>query len=794
MTASAGAAESLDELERRFLAQPRPDLERWRDRARPHESVESFWTSIRDDLPEAFRSGEDQRSFALGPSERGVQDERVLDLHENRMRPVGAIPGNKALACFVASAASEVVEAEHHARAFAAALWTALGQDTPPERVVWKHSGWGETAWAPRQEPALPGFDRLLNEVGPLPVIEGYTPAFQWVAARVAARGAWEDARADGRVADVDLVGPFHGVWRTGCGLAAVTSDCIVLFLSQNRSVPTRPRAPGVKRRGADAALLRAANQADPKALQRALDLGADPNVQREGSSALHRVANRMPAQRNAFMFSRCEACLRQLLEAGADPAIPDRYGRMVVAALAYREPALEVGLALGMDVNTSDLQGRTALHLSARATYTAPAQNLLRAGAEVDRPDALGWTPLHHAVAAGSVPTARVLRDAGADVTRATISGLTVADLAVGLANTREVLAVTGAVPSGTRRRVHAPLVELPDALRDALLEREAGGWSVLADWLEEQGDPRGEAVAMALAGHVGRATRILRDRADAWWAPLLGLHPDMETLLADPGATLSFEHGFASRMRLGRLRSDGHARAAAALLGSPAGALITELVVDLSGGVAGPWMLHGLRNVGLERARFDRIPDEVGDLDLRGLTRLRALSLRGTSLQALGLRSPHLRTLTVHLPFLRDAELQPPLDHLDTPELTTLTLVMHRAPDPDAQRMIRRLDALAPTVEHLALRPMSVEALDALLDGTLLARLRTLRLESMLGVGLRRVVAHAARFAHLEELVLTVLDTDKNARRVLERELRAVLPRATLKGVSYRAAGGYG
>ncbi|XP_043794706.1 ankyrin repeat and death domain-containing protein 1A-like isoform X1 [Apis laboriosa] len=63
---------------------------------------------------------------------------------------------------------------------------------------------------------------------------------------------------------------------------------------------------------------------------------------------------------------------------------------------------AVEVLIALGVNVDAQDYEGNTPLHVATRTRHTAIAQLLLRAGANTELIDEIGFTPLHVAASQG--------------------------------------------------------------------------------------------------------------------------------------------------------------------------------------------------------------------------------------------------------------------------------------------------------------------------------------------------------------------------------------------------------
>ena len=73
-----------------------------------------------------------------------------------------------------------------------------------------------------------------------------------------------------------------------------------------------------------------------------------------------------------------------------------DRFGRsaLVIAAEHQQIPVMQLLMTAGCDVDTADLQRRTALHHV--ALHDTDVGGLLEAGADPDAVDYLNETPLH--------------------------------------------------------------------------------------------------------------------------------------------------------------------------------------------------------------------------------------------------------------------------------------------------------------------------------------------------------------------------------------------------------------
>jgi ankyrin repeat protein len=105
-------------------------------------------------------------------------------------------------------------------------------------------------------------------------------------------------------------------------------------------------------------------------------------------------------------------------------------------AASMTRLARVQELLASGVDPNTADPWGRTALQLAVRYAYNNQAdalvivQTLLAAGADLNAADGEGFTALTHAAIYGYPEILRHLIAAGADVNRRTPEGQTAISL----------------------------------------------------------------------------------------------------------------------------------------------------------------------------------------------------------------------------------------------------------------------------------------------------------------------------------------------------------------------------
>ncbi len=139
--------------------------------------------------------------------------------------------------------------------------------------------------------------------------------------------------------------------------------------------------------RNGQSVFLAAVNSGNIATTKLLLKRGADVNVRTLNSSAplIHGI-------RNMEM-------LKLLLDNGATLEDKDAYGNSYLWYVCYDEKIVEVLLRHGADINISNSQGRTVLHLAARFARDNVAKWLLRHGADVNAKDDQRQTPLFLAV-----------------------------------------------------------------------------------------------------------------------------------------------------------------------------------------------------------------------------------------------------------------------------------------------------------------------------------------------------------------------------------------------------------
>jgi ankyrin repeat protein len=113
----------------------------------------------------------------------------------------------------------------------------------------------------------------------------------------------------------------------------------------------------------------------------------------------------------NAAVSAEKQSAIERLEALGLTTAGPE-FIRVVAAS---HQPAIDLFFSAGVDVNTVDEHGRTALLTAIRVSDWPMAQRLLKSGADVSRADEDGLTPLMAAVVNAHLPTIDELLKRGA-------------------------------------------------------------------------------------------------------------------------------------------------------------------------------------------------------------------------------------------------------------------------------------------------------------------------------------------------------------------------------------------
>lgn len=128
------------------------------------------------------------------------------------------------------------------------------------------------------------------------------------------------------------------------------------------------------------------------------------------------------------------EAIVTSLLSSGADPNLPDGYGKTALmgAALMALDEVAEHLLEAGASVDVKDRQGRTCLHYAVMGGRISIVQLLLAHGESPNAADENGDMALHLAAEAGNHAMVCWLLEAGANSGARNARRLTPLDLAV--------------------------------------------------------------------------------------------------------------------------------------------------------------------------------------------------------------------------------------------------------------------------------------------------------------------------------------------------------------------------
>ena len=134
---------------------------------------------------------------------------------------------------------------------------------------------------------------------------------------------------------------------------------------------------------------------------------------------------------------------VEMLVEAGADVCVVDDDGYTCLIVAASFGHAETVRYLVGLrevDVNHSNTEGFTPLHLAVSQKYSAVSKLLIDAGADIEAQTSRRSTPLHWACEGGELDIVEMLVEAGADVSVVDDDGYTCLILAVDVGHTETV------------------------------------------------------------------------------------------------------------------------------------------------------------------------------------------------------------------------------------------------------------------------------------------------------------------------------------------------------------------
>lgn len=175
---------------------------------------------------------------------------------------------------------------------------------------------------------------------------------------------------------------------------------------------------------GNEAPLIRAVKESTPEIVAMLLAAGANPNAQDEDGNTAYHFAKRKPE------------LLRMLYAAGANPAILNKEGRPALLSFVISRDGnrqmFENMLQAGSDINLTDAEGNTLLHLSeTRRDIGLSIEDALTYGANINAQNHQGQTPLMLACRHDKNADFITLLEHGADVNIKDKSGKTALDYA---------------------------------------------------------------------------------------------------------------------------------------------------------------------------------------------------------------------------------------------------------------------------------------------------------------------------------------------------------------------------
>lgn len=315
------------------------------------------------------------------------------------------------------------------------------------------------------------------------------------------------------------------------------------------------------------------------------------------------------------------------------------------------------------------------------------------------------------------------------------------------------------------------------PDLARNIELERailenpdSEDAYLVLGDWLQAQGDPLGELIAVHARSQTERADELIATHKTAW----LGEH--LASLEAAGELSCKWRWGFLERLTAGGdERSDADAVATyEAILAAPAARFLRQLELRVFADLDYQPLIAAMARLGLppalERLAITTRKLQDGEGDLGEIAALYPLLGKVTDLEIeagefeLGrIDLPHLWALNVGATGeLRLAHLAAVLD-APWPNLEWLTLMFGW--NRDEQCSLEDLAPLiagtsCPILRHLVLQnpPSPNELVAELVSSKLLAGLKSLEISfGLLGTdGVNCILANKDRFAHLEALAI--------------------------------------
>ena len=310
------------------------------------------------------------------------------------------------------------------------------------------------------------------------------------------------------------------------------------------------------------------------------------------------------------------------------------------------------------------------------------------------------------------------------------------------------------------------------------------AADWAVLADWLTERGDPRGEWLQLeqhTATLDAGPDRALLEARLVGEFAPIGTAQVDALTREIGKGARAWLSWDWRCGLLIGVRFSPGLdildsliAKTLTTLLDSSAALALADLHLgDVAPRLAAAGLLAGPPRPQVSRLTFGNFRDPVGKLAplAAKLPNLRELELRGPGIDLADTRLPALHTLRLH----GEEELDEAILELGRGAFTKLRALDLRlggrryasSSAPEAMLAGLLAGAATPELRHLGLS--AVEFADPMVewiaDSALLPRLTSLDLSDswLTNQGAEALLARADRFEHLEQIDLSACHVDQ-------------------------------
>ncbi|GMG99343.1 hypothetical protein Nepgr_001183 [Nepenthes gracilis] len=156
--------------------------------------------------------------------------------------------------------------------------------------------------------------------------------------------------------------------------------------------------------------------------------------LQQNGAANLDKISTAKWSPLHTLALSGQIHFLDRLLESGVDIDFSDKDGRTAlhVAVIGKKEAVISHLLRKGANPHVKDKDGATPLHYAVQVGAMQTVKLLIKYSADVNITDDEGWTPLHVAIQSRNRDIAKILLVCGADKTRKNEDGKTPLDLSL--------------------------------------------------------------------------------------------------------------------------------------------------------------------------------------------------------------------------------------------------------------------------------------------------------------------------------------------------------------------------